>query len=609
MNSPQIFSKEFDQLRIRLIAKYTATPNLDLFSDFPYEQNTAGNLYTLQPYGWRAIYENPTFGLRSFSEEIYVSLQASILENFLNWLYDPNISFAGRSDLRYKALLHANIISSPEHDLIENTYNNRTFSFDLSDTPSWATQLSIYRAELPLGILTEKETGESISRSATTYEVISTIGGTTAIIAGVFAGNPLAIKVGAGLVISGLNSISSGDTEIDLKEYTLDKDAVAEVPDEVYQRWHIEDIRVPLARRRLPSNVSNYIPPNTPFVVNLDWDKEESSDIYLDARYNLSPPENMGPIIKHAGRIYGVDTDTQEIVFSHIDGEGVSQWLAFPLQNRITVEDSGVSPIIALEQMANRGGIYVFKRDAIHFIIGQGLFTGLYDVNVSAQTDIDASDYKKNVGCISPNSIVNDGTVVLFVGSDDQIYTLSEKQVAPIGLSVKPFIQELTLQEQEAISAGWHKQRFYIALKDSTLLLDTERKYWLHYDWDLTSIIWDRGNKIARSHLYGVKKDGQFLELNVDNPSESFPIRLEANTQVLPSLSIVSGIYVYTDDNQFVTITVAGDEPARTIEKTYRPRLGNKYKQGVHVKGRKIDFEIECDEPISIDRIILEENV
>ena len=601
--NPEIFSAKFDQLRIAFIAKFIATPNLDVFSGFPY---TEQQVYNMQVYAWRAVYENASLGLRSFSEDVYVSLSGSLLQKFLDWLYTPNIN--GYS-YRYKALLALGIINSSEHDLIENIQAHRTFTFDLSDAPTWATNLSIYRGELPETVLSVEETGETFTRSSSTYEVLSILAGTTAIIAGVFVANPLIIKAGAAFVISGLNSVIAEDIDKELKTYTLNTDLVADAPDEVYMRWHIEDIRIPLQHRKLPTTASDYIAPNTPFTFDVDYDQPNRSDIFLDARYNLSPPENMTAMIKHAGRIYAVDKDTQEIVFSHIDGEGVSQWLAFPLQNRFPIEESGTSEIIALEQMPDRGGIYVFKRDAIHFIEGRGLFSGLYDVNVSAQTDIDASKYKENIGCISPDSIINNGSVVLFVGTDDQIYTIVDSSITPIGLDIKPFIRELTIEEKELISASWYKERFYITLKDSTLLLDTERKFWLRYDWNLSNIYWDRGKSKAQSKLYGLSNDHKIMELNIDRGDEVFPIMLETNIQLLPAQSNLNAVYVYTDDNESVKITVEGNEPKRIEERTFKPRLGNKYMTPCYVKGRQVKMKLECEKPINIDRLIMTENI
>lgn len=600
-NNPQIFSPELDQLRRKIVAEYITNPDNALLSDFPYASQTAGAIERndLALFGWRAVYENPELVLQSFSEEIFVSLGGILTTQFLNWLHDGDITFGGtRYPERFKGMLAAGMISSQENDLIENTYSHRTFTFDLSDAPTWATQLSIYRGELPETVLMSEDL-ESIPRSATTYEVTSIIGGTIAVLAGTFTANPVAIKVGAALVISGIGSISAGDTDVELKQYTLDKDAVASVPDDVYERWHIEDIRTPLQQRK-----SNPALADEPYPVTFDWEETNRGDVYLDTQYNLSPPDNMTAMTKHAGRIYAVDRDTQEVIFSHIDGNGISQWLAFPLQNRISTEDSGQAEIIALERMPDRGGIYVFKRDAIHFIDGKNIFSGLYDIDIGTTTDISAAASKPNLGCISPKSIANNGTVVVFVGSDDQIYTMTGKSATPIGVRIKPLIQELTLEQQENISTTLYKERFYITLTDSTLILDTERKYWLRFDWILDQILWDRGGRRALSKLYGRQPDNTFLELNVPT-EDTFPQVWEANKQITTTGGLITAVYVYTENEAEITVEITGNEPAHTIERTFTPALNNKYRCGVHIKGRILTIKITSKTPIAIDRIML----
>ena len=317
----------------------------------------------------------------------------------------------------------------------------------------------------------------------------------------------------------------------------------------------------------------------------------------------------MYGIILHAGRVYGVNDDMQQVVFSHIDGSGINNYFAFPPANALPTDASGVAPIEALEQMPNRGGLYVFKRDSIHYIDGQNIFSGLYDINVSAQTDISAADYKKGVGCISARSIKNDGSVVLFIGSDAQIYTLTGKTAQPIGVNVQPFIESLEISELTGITASWYKRRFYITLPDSTLVLNTERKYWTRFDWKLKDIFWSRGGETAESKLYGLDIESNLLQLMLPRTDEQFPTEWELNIEVIRSNTILTGLKVYSDDGHPITITASGNEPPKTQERTFTPKLSNKYRKGLHLKGRNFNVKLRSEHAIEIDRIEREYNV
>lgn len=607
---------EFELLRKKMHADYIANPNLNLYDGFPYSN---ANLETPTIYAWRLTYENPEIGLVGKASTIIYTELKSITEQALNWFFDENIRWQNTVyERRYKALLAAGIITSKEHDLIENQREQtRTFTLDPRNKPNWATHVGVYRAEIPDALITpERIEDDDITAVAAASISAGIIATGTVITATGAIGRPellftpdlgsigipeldftvvnitsgATIALGATVVLAGIWGllIASNQVEGYTIRYDIDIEALGELGDEYYKQYQLAEVE------------SNDIEVNN---------EEAESEVYLDAFFKQSPPLQLGKITEHAGRIYGVDEKTQDIVFSHIDGNGINDYLSFPVQNRFNTTSSGVSPIEALEQMPSKGGIYVFKRDSIHYLEGQGIFTGLYDIEVSSFTDISAADYKKNIGCISADSIVNDGSVVIFVGSDDQIYMMAGKEAQPIGLDVKPYIEEMTLEEQGEISASWYNHRFYIALKDSTLILNTERKYWLRYDWNMSSFQWDRGGVPAKSTFIGLTKDGVVTELNKKNVQEEFPVMVETNKQVLPTQSKITGVYVYTDADEMVNLTVKANEPDRTVEKSFRPRLGNKYKQGLFAKGRHISTKIECEKPILIDRIVLEEQI
>ena len=584
---------ELGRLQTMLLAHYRSgvNANLDIYRNFPHDKLTGIDLDII---GWKFTYENPDFALSTqASKSVFIELETTN-QAFLRWLYSGPV-YVGNPistyDHVYLGLLHLGFIDSADVLTIEES-QQREFKFNLNAKPDWATHLGIYQTPISRAFYTSQTSDLSNEdENASAWELTTTSIGTGLVATGVIIASSTFIAIGIPFIVLGLIAIGIGD-EDDTRTYKVDIDAVEGIGDESYLRY---------AFKRLPLDEI------TEYTYELPIDTETDT-VYLDAIYNTSPPEQLDAITLHAGRIYGVDRETEDIVFSHIDGNGINNYFAFPLQNRVPTTASGIAPVEKIEQMPDRGGLYIFKRDAIHYLNGQNIFSGLYDINVSAQTDISAAEYKENIGCIAPRSVVNDGSNVLFVGSDAQIYVLSGKTAQPIGVDVTPFIEGLEIEALQNCVATWYKRRFYITLPDSTLILNTERKYWTRFDWVLKDIHWSRGGKTAESILYGITDDG-LMQLMLPRTDEQFPIRWESNIEVLRSHSLLTGVYVYTENGHPVKLTVSGNEPVKTQERTFTPKLSNKYRGGCHVKGRNFNIKVESDHAIEIDRIEREYNL
>ena len=584
---------EFSILMNRLLVNYRANQNLDVYRNFPFDKVVGIDLAII---GWKFTYENPDLAISTkASKSVYIELESPTVA-FLSWLYSGPVSVGdpvSTYDHVYLGLLHLGIISNNEVATIEAQSRQRPeFTFNTENRPDWATHLGIYQTPIPRSLYRSITSDLSTEdENATAWEIQTTAVGTGLIATGAVIASSVFVAVGVPFVILGLIALSIGDGD-DSRQYKVDLDAVEQITDVEYLRYELH--RLPLEH----GDTYTYPLPA----------ERETDVVYLDAFYNQTPPEKLDAITLHAGRIYGVNRETEEIVFSHIDGNGNNNYFAFPLQNALPTAASGISPVETIEQMPNRGGLYVFKRDSIHYIDGQNIFSGLYDINVSAQTDISAADYKKNVGCISARSVKNDGSMVLFVGSDGQIYSLSGKTAQPIGVDVKPIIRGLEIDDLQDIVTEWYNERFYLTLPDRVLILNTERKYWTSFDWVLKDILWSRGGRNSESIFYGLTEDDDLVQLMVDNPDEVFPVRWQANTLIRRTCSLLTGVYVYTDRKERVIVTVEGNEPPKTQRKVFRPTLGNKYRTGCHVKGRNLEIKVETDKPVMIDRIELEEN-
>ena len=590
---PRRILPEFTNLMNYLITQYRANPSLDVFRNFPFDKVVGIDLAII---GWKFTYEDPDLAISTkASKSVYIELESPTVA-LLSWLYSGPISVGDpvvTHDHVYLGLQHLDIIDGGDVSTIEAQSRQRPeFVFDTENRPDWATHIGSYSTPIPRSFYrTITSDLSTADENATAWEVQTTAIGTGLIATGAIVASSVFVVTGVPFVIIGLIALSIGDDD-DTRQYKVDIDAVEQITDEEYLRYELH--RLPLD----PVDAYTYALPAA----------RETDVVYLDAFYNESPPEKLDAITLHAGRIYGVNRETEEIVFSHIDGVGNNNYFAFPLSNALPTAASGISPVETIEQMPNRGGLYVFKRDSIHYIDGQNIFSGLYDINVSAQTDISAADYKKNVGCISARSVKNDGSMVLFVGSDGQIYSLSGKTAQPIGVDVKPIIQDLEIDDLQDIVTEWYNERFYLTLPNKTLILNTERKYWTSFDWILKDILWSRGGRNAESIFYGLTEFDDLVQLMVDNPDEVFPVMWEANTLIRRTCSLLTGVYVYTDRRERVIVTVEGNEPPKTQRKVFRPTLGNKYRVGCHVKGRNMEIKVETEKPVMIDRIELEEN-
>ena len=589
------YTDEFRTLRALLVNNYQ---NNNDFRDkksvqgFPLE-TLQDSTATVQIEAFRAVYFNNDLQLQSKASNTFLRIYN--LDPLLAWLSDINIADETGTfhKTRYAAMQADNLLDADKVANIKATLDiQEELDINIENRPDWATQIEIYSTLLSQSLLlsTDVET-DNINEGEIAGTVFTGIG-TGLSVAAHIAANSFFLNIGLVLTVTGLLSFYLGGKDNKGKRFEIDRQGLGELGDEGFKLISTETIDTE----------------DTTSSVGFDILPVDSGK-FLDVFYNESPPDALDAITLHAGRIYGVDRETENIIFSHIDGNGISNYFAFPQINALETASSGIAPIQTIEKMPGSGGLYVFKRDSIHYIEGQNIFSGLYDIAVSAQTDINAADYKKNIGCLSPRSVKNDGTIVVFVGSDKQIYQLAGKQAIPIGTSVKPIIEPLSITELENVVTEWHNERFYLTLPDSVLILNIEHKYWTRFDWTLKDIHWSRGGKNSESILYGLDTDGTFLELQVENEDEIFPIKWERNLMLRRTGSLVTGVYVYTEDGEELTVTVSGNEPMKKVARTFTPKLGNKYRAGVHVKGRNIEVKVESDAPITIDRIEIEENM
>ena len=95
------------------------------------------------------------------------------------------------------------------------------------------------------------------------------------------------------------------------------------------------------------------------------------------------PPDDLEHILLYAGRLWGYSRENNSIFFSYIDGDGVPRYDMMPGDHSFTVDGMQQSAVTALvERPSEQGGLYIFFRDNIRILAGQGLLSGIYSPTV-----------------------------------------------------------------------------------------------------------------------------------------------------------------------------------------------------------------------------------
>lgn len=331
-------------------------------------------------------------------------------------------------------------------------------------------------------------------------------------------------------------------------------------------------------------------------------------------------PPNLEHIVLYAGRIWGYDRDTNAIVFSLIDGRGISVYDIFPIEDAsiahsISLEGMWESSVTGMSLIQNDAGIYVFFRDAIRTITGEGNFTGLYGITLP-NTDIDASGGITGFGTLSPDSIIEFRNFTIFLGSDKKIYQLSgvdTLNLQEISLPIQPFLDAIPVDELIDVVACQYQDKYHLILADDVFVFDAQRKYWVRHTWNIQDAFWATGGVENESILYGLFEDGLVVRLYESELDNHQNITAYYQSNPLPTNSVISTlseIYIYhsTQDPPSIFVTVDVDGVAGTeIEAT--PDISNRYRVGYFARGNIFTLKIRMPHGIlDVSEIYLEIN-
>ena len=271
--------------------------------------------------------------------------------------------------------------------------------------------------------------------------------------------------------------------------------------------------------------------------------------------------------------------------------------------------DKSESPIVAIHPAPNDSMLYVFKSDTIHFLRGHGEIRGLYNPGTPIDVDLDASIRKDNVGTSYPRSITTLKDIVIFLGSDRILYTMSGMGVEPFALSIQPQIDKYGTGDypdltEENVLAFEYRNCYHLCMPNEVIVLDLQKRYWTIFDWEIEDISWLQG---VQNTLYALI-DNQLVRLNEGGTDNGTRIdcEIESNTFKLPYQGLISSLYVYHDEQTQgklkVSVKVNNGEYQ---DRTFTPAAYNRFRQGFHAKGQRAQIKVrdENDEKLRIDRI------
>ena len=322
---------------------------------------------------------------------------------------------------------------------------------------------------------------------------------------------------------------------------------------------------------------------------------------YLRSKEYETSPDHQGitHVITYAGRVWAYDRNLHVIRFSHIERPDVMPYDEARIPHAIRIDGSWQARVEALHVMpVANGGIYVFFPRAIRTIRGQQIVTGLYTIEVSPETDVDATGGINGKGTRSPFSIVDFGALTFYLDTDRRVYSLSGEGVLnteEFSLSIQPFLDQATDAEIRAARGVIWQSRYHLMIGDKTFILDLQRNYWTVWDVEITSIIHSVGGDYDEDVLYAIVSDA-VVELYSDDPPDDIEWMWVTNFVELSQSTVISEVVLPHPEPAPPKVEMMVETERGELEwKEYEPSAGNFYRLGtfartdirarVHIRG------------------------
>ena len=347
-----------------------------------------------------------------------------------------------------------------------------------------------------------------------------------------------------------------------------------------------------------------------PFVLGdtiYDWRHETVIEPLqsLGAREFKNQPsnENFENMVLHAGRIWAYDRGLNSIRMSHIDGSGVNRYDVFPhndaaLPHSITLEGSWQSLPHKLIQMPRNGGVYVFYRDAIRWVTGKTVLSGMYSPDVGPRTDLDASGGLDGIGSMSRHAIVEMNQAIMFLGSDGLLYSINtaEGLSSEIGNPIQRYLDEASGNDLEEAFITRFKRNMLLYLNGTIYVYDMKYGYWRTYTYDisLTDLVWSRGGISDESKLYGLGNNGTVYLLDENEADDDTEWSITSNWREVPKNTVIKHIFFQHDTPDRPELKVRFDKDGVDgNEFDFTPEQKNLFRTGVNSSHIKKRFRIK----------------
>ena len=321
------------------------------------------------------------------------------------------------------------------------------------------------------------------------------------------------------------------------------------------------------------------------------------------------PPPNLQHTLLHAGKIWGWDTDTNTVRFSLTNRYDVFPDETTRKPHAVTLDSEHQSAAVTMQVMPNAGGIYVFFRDRIGIILGQGLISGLYSDEFPPYTDIDASRSIPNVGTLSPRSIVEMNGSIIFLASDRTLRLLNGLTPPKnIGQAIQPILDKLHVNSLADVFAFTFLDNYYIKLGTRLYYLDFDKNEWGSYDLDISGAVVDQGGNENASVCYALTSAG-LLTLFDRDAGDDTRWSWESQTYIMGQLTRFNSLIFKTTTITHRDINIITEVDGTAVEKSFIPTYRNRGESSVRMQGTEFRFTMSGEgKPPEINAIYLEYN-
>ena len=344
-----------------------------------------------------------------------------------------------------------------------------------------------------------------------------------------------------------------------------------------------------------------------------------------------NPPFDTAHIAHHAGKLWAAQAKSSTVIFCGMNTTGDGIYDLFPdedaeMPHIIYINRGDGTEITGLQPAHDGQVLHVLKETSLTHIRGSGVISGMYNVGRSAspvQIDLDASATSHAAGCVAPRSVVNvGGDLVYFFARDKQIWGAAGTQIQPVSLSIQRHLDQIPDNKVDEVVSWGYKNKLHVAFTDGSVahnnkvaVLDTQRKMWTIYDsWNIRDAVWSQGGTDDGVSFAGTT-DGSNDYVDVlytgstDNGT-TFNGSYTTNELQFQQETVLMGVYVYSltsTDSLAVTVTANNVTVANQV--AFTPAASNRYRLGVHARGRVFTIKVEGTGLDLIDRIEYEYQV